>query len=133
MFLLPSTGLGIGSACMWGPLAATATRHLAPQNAGAGSGVYNATRTVGSAVGSAAMAAFMQARLTANLPNSAEQTGGASLIGAGPLPEGLVEPFSTAMGQAILLPAAVMAIGALAMLFLRDNKRAPSRSPVAGG
>jgi len=74
LFLLPSTLMGIGSAGMWGPLATSATRYLAPQNAGAGSGVYNTMRTVGSAVGSAAMAAFMQARLSAALPGAAPFT-----------------------------------------------------------
>ena len=36
--------------------------------AGAGAGIYNTTRTVGSVLGSAAIAAFMQSRLEANLP-----------------------------------------------------------------
>ena len=44
--VLPLTG-HVGMAFIWSPLAATATRNLAPQLAGAGSGVYNATRQVG--------------------------------------------------------------------------------------
>ncbi|MGD9606272.1 MAG: DHA2 family efflux MFS transporter permease subunit [Leucobacter sp.] len=124
MFLLPSAVLGIGNAGMWGPLATTATRNLAPQHAGAGSGVYNANRTIGSAIGSAAMAAFMQSRLTANLPGAGgsgaeggAQGGGEQALAA--LPPELAEPFSTAMAQATLLPAAVMAIAVIAVLFLR--------------
>ena len=53
---------------MWGPLATTATRNLPPRQAGAGAGIYNTTRTIGSVIGSAAIAALMQARLEANLP-----------------------------------------------------------------
>jgi hypothetical protein len=51
-----------------GPLATTATRNLEPRQAGAGAGIYNTTRTIGSVLGSAAIAAFMQGRLEANLP-----------------------------------------------------------------
>ena len=130
MFLLPSALMGIGNAGMWGPLATTATRYLPPQHAGAGSGIYNAMRTVGSAVGSAAMAAVMQARLVANLPG-AEQGGGAS-VGAveagGRLPEAILDPFSAAMAEATLLPAAVMLLAVVAVLFLRRPGRVPPRT-----
>ena len=66
--VLPLTAMGIGSAFIWAPLAATATRNLPPQLAGAGSGVYNATRQVGSVLGSAGMAAFMTSRISAEMP-----------------------------------------------------------------
>ena len=66
--LLPLTALGIGSAFIWSPLAATATRNLPSRLAGAGSGVYNTTRQVGSVLGSAGMAAFMTSRIGAELP-----------------------------------------------------------------
>ena len=46
--VLPLAATGVGMAFIWSPLAATATRNLPPQLAGAGSGVYNATRQVGS-------------------------------------------------------------------------------------
>ena len=51
--------LGIGMAGIWAPLAATATRNLPMQLAGAGSGVYNATRQVGAVLGSAAIAVLI--------------------------------------------------------------------------
>ena len=51
MFLLPSAMMGIGNAGMWGPLATTATRTLPMSQAGAGAGIYNTTRTIGSAKG----------------------------------------------------------------------------------
>ena len=116
MFLLPSALMGIGNAGMWGPLATTATRGLPPRQAGAGAGIYNTTRTVGSVIGSAAIAAFMQARLEANLPGAAAQGEG---FGDGPLPASVVDGFSAAMSQAVLLPAAVILIGVVAVLFLR--------------
>ena len=67
--------MGIGNAGMWGPLATTATRNLSPRQAGAGAGIYNTTRTVGSVIGSASIAAFMQARLEANLPGAGDAAG----------------------------------------------------------
>ena len=66
--VLPLTATGIGMAFIWSPLAATATRNLPPQLAGAGSGVYNTTRQVGSVLGSAGMAAFMTWRISAEMP-----------------------------------------------------------------
>jgi EmrB/QacA subfamily drug resistance transporter len=116
MFLLPSALMGIGNAGMWGPLATTATRNLPPRQAGAGAGIYNTTRTIGSVIGSASIAAFMQARLEANLPGASEATGG---FGGGTLPRFVVDGFSQAMAQAILLPAAVMLVGVVVVLFLR--------------
>ena len=66
--VLPLAATGVGMAFIWSPLAATATRNLPPQLAGAGSGVYNATRQVGSVLGSASMAAFMTTRISAEMP-----------------------------------------------------------------
>ena len=119
MFLLPSALMGIGNAGMWGPLATTATRNLPMSQAGAGAGIYNTTRTVGSVIGSAAIAAFMQSRLEANLPGATDAAGG---FGGGTLPDFVVDGFSTAMSQAILLPAAAMLVGVVAVLFLRRSK-----------
>jgi EmrB/QacA subfamily drug resistance transporter len=116
VFLIPSFIMGVGNAGMWGPLATTATRNLAPRQAGAGAGIYNTTRTIGSVLGSAAIAVFMQSRLEANIPGADDAAGGFS---GGQLPPFIAEPFSTAMSQAILLPAAVMLIGVVAVLFLR--------------
>lgn len=114
--LIPSAIMGVGNSGMWGPLATTATRNLTPRQAGAGAGIYNTTRTVGSVIGSAAIAAFMQARLEANLPGAAEAGEG---FGGGQLPASVVDGFSQAMAQATLLPAAVILIAVVAVLFLR--------------
>ena len=115
LFLLPSLLIGIASAGMWGPLATTATRNLPPRQAGAGAGIYNTTRTVGSVLGSAAIAAFMQGRLDAQFPHAAGNSTG---FGGGKLPSFVVDGFATAMAQAILLPAAVMALGVIVVLFM---------------
>nr|WP_244303431.1 DHA2 family efflux MFS transporter permease subunit [Leucobacter coleopterorum] len=126
MFLLPSTLMGIGNAGMWGPLATSATRNLDPRQAGAGSGIYNTTRTIGSVLGSAAIAAFMQARLEANLPAAAEAGSGG--FGGGTLPEMIATPFSTAMSQTILLPAVVLAVGVIFVLFMQKPAGLATRS-----
>lgn len=124
MFLLPSALMGIGNAGMWGPLATTATRMLPPRQAGAGAGIYNTTRTIGSVIGSASIAAFMQARLEANLPGAADASGG---FGGGQLPAFVIDGFSQAMAQTVLLPAGVLCIGVIAVLFLRRPAPAPAR------
>ncbi|PVW05349.1 MFS transporter [Microbacterium sp. Gd 4-13] len=124
MFLLPSAMMGIGNAGMWGPLATTATRMLPRDQAGAGAGIYNATRTIGSVLGSAAIAAFMQSRLEANLPGASDATSG---FAGGTLPAAVAGPFAEAMSQTILLPAAVMVVGIVAVLFLRRPTVIPAR------
>lgn len=120
MFLLPSALMGIGNAGMWGPLATAATHNLPPREAGAGAGVYNTTRTVGSVIGSAAIAAFMQSRLEANLPGAADST---ESFGGGVLPAPVAEGFSTAMAQTLMLPAAVILIAVAASLFIHRTPR----------
>jgi len=119
VFLLPSLLMGIANAGMWGPLATTATRNLNPRYAGAGAGVYNTTRTVGSVIGSAAIAAFMQGRLDANLPGGSSHGGG---FGGGKLPSFVVDGFATAMAQTMWLPVGVMALGVV-VVFLLERPR----------
>jgi MFS family permease len=118
LFLLPSAVLGFANAGIWAPLSSTVTRNLPPRQAGAGSGVYNTTRQIGAVLGSSAIAVLIQARLAAELPAAPGGSGEASPMSfAGALPDVLHEGFSTAMGQSILLPAAVILIGAAAALF----------------
>jgi len=127
--VLPFVALGVGMAFIWSPLAATATRNLPPDLAGAGSGVYNATRQVGSVLGSAAMAAFMTARLDAVLPGAAAapRVEGEVLE----LPAVLRVPFAVAMAQSTLLPAFVALFGVIAAIFLVGFAR-PRTGPRAG-
>lgn len=111
--LLPSALLGVANACVWSPLSTTATRNLPQRQAGAGAGVFNTTRQVGSVLGSAAVAALIQARLTAELPAAA--SGDQSFSGT--LPPVLHEGFSNAMAQALLLPAALALVCAVIVVF----------------
>ncbi|WP_017934385.1 DHA2 family efflux MFS transporter permease subunit [Nocardioides sp. Iso805N] len=106
--------LGIGNAFIWAPTAATATRNLPMQLAGAGSGVYNATRQVGSVIGSAAIAVLMDARLAALLPGaSAHGDAGAAQIND----PHVASLFSQAMRDAMLLPTFLYVIGFIAVMF----------------
>ncbi|MFI8777272.1 DHA2 family efflux MFS transporter permease subunit [Brachybacterium paraconglomeratum] len=119
VLLLPFVLIGIGNACIWGPLSLTATRNLPPSQAGAGSGVYNEMRQVGSVLGSAAIATLMADRIAARL---GEATGGrvgeadAPASGAVSLPEALRSPFAAAMADAMWLPVGLAAVGLLAAL-----------------
>jgi len=123
LFLLPSAVLGFANAGIWAPLSSTVTRNLPPRQAGAGSGVYNTTRQIGAVLGSSAIAVLIQARLAAELPVPPGGSGEASPMSfAGALPDALQEGFSTAMGQSILLPAAVILLGAAAALFFAKPK-----------
>jgi MFS family permease len=126
--LLPMALLGIGSAAIWAPNTATATRNLPLELAGAGAGVYNATRQVGAVLGSAAIAVFMDSRLSAHGLQFSASEGG-----TGRLPAQVLEPFSSSMAQAILLPTAVVVVGLVAVLFLETPRHAgfSAAAPVA--
>lgn len=124
--VLPLTAMGVGMAFIWAPLATTATRNLPPRLAGAGSGVYNATRQVGSVLGSAGMAAFMAARISDELP-AAPANAAASDLAVLKLPAFLHEPFATALSQSMLLPAFVALFGIIGALFLAGGL--PRRIP----
>jgi EmrB/QacA subfamily drug resistance transporter len=114
--LLPIALLGIANGFMWAPLGSTATENLSMHQAGAGAGIYNTTRQVGAVLGSAGIAVLMQARLSAELPGV---SGSWSPTGAGAqmLPAALRDGFSDAMAQSMLLPAIVLLLGLVAVLF----------------
>jgi len=128
--LLPSALLGVASACLWSPISSVATRNLPRQQAGAGSGVFNTTRQIGSVLGSAAIAALIQARLVAELGAGAgDSTGAAEAAGA--LPDAIKDGFAAAMGQSLLLPAAVALVGAVVVAFFAPPRRTPAAPPAA--
>lgn len=129
-FLVAAALAGFANSCIWAPLASTATHNLPVQQAGAGAGVYNTTRQVGSVLGSAAISALIAARMSANgLGGGKVAEGGA---GQGPLPEFVKDPFSTALGQSNLLPAAILVIGVVASaLFVRHGRCAARSGPVS--
>jgi EmrB/QacA subfamily drug resistance transporter len=119
---------GVGNAFIWAPNSATATRNLPMHQAGAGAGVYNATRQVGAVLGSAAIAVLMDSRLSAQgLQFQPSEASG------GGLPPQAFGPFSEAMSQAMLLPAGVLIIGLLAAVsFARprhQTRPAPEAAP----
>jgi EmrB/QacA subfamily drug resistance transporter len=120
-FLLSAALAGIANACIWAPLSSTATHNLPVQLAGAGAGVYNTTRQVGSVLGSAAISALVAARMTANGLSGGKVSEG----GGGPVPAFVKDAFSTALSQAILLPAGILLIGVIAAaLFIRHGQSA---------
>ncbi|HET9422537.1 MAG TPA: DHA2 family efflux MFS transporter permease subunit [Nocardioides sp.] len=127
--LLPMGLLGLGMAGVWAPLAATATRNLPMHLAGAGAGVYNATRLVGSVIGSAGIAVLMESRLAAQ---GLEAGGGPEAGGVQTLPPAVHDAFSTAMSEAMIFPAVVLAIGMLAALLFQMPKHLGAQpAPVA--
>ena len=132
LLLVPSAVLGIANACMWGPLASITTFSLAPELAGAGSGVYNTSRQVGAVLGSAAIAALMQSRISAELGAGAADgmSGGESAGAAGQLPEALRAGFAAAMGQSLYLPIAAILLGAIISLWFGRRPQKASTRPV---
>ncbi|RKN45990.1 DHA2 family efflux MFS transporter permease subunit [Streptomyces hoynatensis] len=117
--LLPIALLGVANAFMWAPLGTTATRNLPMHQAGAGAGIYNTTRQIGAVLGSASISALMENRLAAQLPSGGDAGGfsGEPMAGGSErLPDFLQGPFSDAMSQSMLLPAAVLLIGLAAVL-----------------
>ncbi|WP_307807046.1 DHA2 family efflux MFS transporter permease subunit [Naasia sp. SYSU D00057] len=134
LLLLPSAVLGFANAGIWSPISNTATRNLPRESAGAGSGVFNTTRQVGAVLGSAGIAVLMESRLAAELPGGG--SAGASEFGGGTLHEALQGGFATAMGQSLLLPAAVALVGAVLVVFFTKPKAnvawaAPARPAAA--
>lgn len=94
--IIPLVGLGIGNSFVWAPNSASTMRDLELDQMGAGSGVYNQTRQLGSVLGVAAVGAVMQWRLTVDDPGMA-------------------------FGLAVLAPAAMMILGMVSSLLSRNN------------
>ena len=103
-------------------LSTTANRNLPVQQAGAGAGVYNATRQVGAVLGSAAIAVLMDARLAAHgldlAGGASPETAGAS----GGLPAPALAAFTDAMAESLLIVPAVLVLGLLAALSFEGMK-----------
>lgn len=91
LLVVPMTLMGVANAFIWGPISTTATITLPRHLSGAGAGVYNTTRQIGSVIGSAAVAALMQGLVAAH-------------------------PLATAMAWSMWLPAAAALAGALVTL-----------------
>ncbi|HET6563211.1 MAG TPA: DHA2 family efflux MFS transporter permease subunit [Marmoricola sp.] len=122
--LAAMTVFGVGNALVWSPNSATANRNLPLHQAGAGAGVYNATRQLGAVLGSAVVAVLMDSRLAAHgLSYEPGREGAAS----GAIPASILEPFSTAMAEAMLVvPLSLIAGLAAVLFFQRPHHLAPS-------
>ena len=132
--------LGVANGFMWAPISSTATRNLPMRFAGAGSGVYNTVRQVGAVLGSAAIAVAMESRLEANIGDASGMAGGmgggeaGAGMGAGSgvaegsaemgssMPPAIAEGFAHAMGQSLWVPATLILIGFVAVLFFERPK-----------
>ncbi|WP_227980255.1 DHA2 family efflux MFS transporter permease subunit [Nocardia spumae] len=129
VFLIVAGIAGLSNSCIWAPLASTATRNLPIHQAGAGAGVYNTTRQVGSVLGSAAISALISARMSAQGLGGGQfgEGGGA---GTGHIPVPILDKFSTALGQAMILPGAILLIGVVASaLFIANGSAKPQAAP----
>lgn len=111
--LLPSTVQGVGSAMIWPSLSLAATKNLPPRDAGAGSGIYNTTRQIGSVLGSALIAVLMESRISAQILKVHAQ-------GADAIPEAM----AVGLGQALLLPGCVALAAVLVVVFLNSPAKA---------
>ncbi|MBP2371013.1 DHA2 family efflux MFS transporter permease subunit [Pseudonocardia parietis] len=127
--LLPISLLGVSNSCVWAPISTSATRNLPMDQAGSGSGIYNTTRQVGAVLGSAGIAVLMQSRIAALVPGAGDGGSGSPETAAagGPLPEAVRGPFADAMAQSVLLPAAVLVIGLVAVAFFATPRHLLAR------
>lgn len=135
VLLIPMALMGCGSACIWAPLTATATRNLPLHLAGAGAGVYNTSRQVGAVLGAAAVAVLMDARLSANGLGSFDPSDPTQAAGFDHMPAAaqasFFDHFSTAMGESLLVTPAVLLLGfAAALLLIRPKAAAAGAPPV---
>lgn len=122
--------VGVGNAFLWAPIGAAATRNLPLTSAGAGAGIYNTTRQVGAVLGSAAIAAAIESRLTARLPEFSGDVGeGAS---AEALEDSVKSAFTSAMADAILVPAIAFLIGAVVVQLFARTSRSQRVEPGTG-
>lgn len=99
VFSLIGAVMGAGSSFVWSPVSLTTTHDLRLDVAGAGSGVNNAIRQVGSVLGSALIAAVMDWRLVATHGD-----------------------LSRGFSQSMLVPAIEMGLAALVVAFFADFK-----------
>ena len=110
--LIPSAVQGVGSAMIWPSLSLAATRDLTPRDAGAGSGIYNTTRQIGSVLGSALIAVMMDSRVQAQIEKASSKD-----------PATLMEATSVGLGQALLLPGFAAVTAVIVVAFLSPGKK----------
>jgi len=121
--VLPFTLMGVGIALVMSPMSAAAMNAVSVQKAGVASGILQMARMVGGTVGVAATGAIFQSELGSGFDPAALAAGS----------EAVRVQFLDAMSAALLLAAAVSAIGLLVSLALVRGPRAAARTPVASG
>jgi EmrB/QacA subfamily drug resistance transporter len=125
-YMFPIVLMGVANACIWAPLSATATHNLPSDRAGAGAGIYNTTRLIGSVLGSAAMAAVVASRMSARGIANGLIDGS-----AGRLPPDLRAAFNSVLAESMMLPACVLLVGlAAAAMFVRPVSNQNCREQV---
>ncbi|MBO0855765.1 MAG: DHA2 family efflux MFS transporter permease subunit, partial [Nocardia sp.] len=124
-FLVVAGVAGLSNSFIWAPLASNATHNLPMHQAGAGAGVYNTTRQVGSVLGSAAISALVSSRMTAQgLGGGSFSEGGGATTGH--IPPHIIDKFSTALSQSMLLPGAILLIGVVASALFVSKRKPPA-------
>lgn len=132
LLLLPSLLMGAAHAGIWSPIATTVTHNLPMRDAGAGSGVHNATRQIGAVLGSACMAVLMGALVSTYMPVSGDPEGVEGLVHRG-VEADVQDAFGVAMANALLLPAAVVLVAAiLAAFFAKPVRKREDRPRTLG-
>ena len=116
--VLPFVAMGVGMAFIWSPLAATATRDLPPQLAGAGSGGIQRHPSGRCGAGQRRHGRVHDVADHRRNAAAAVRRGRRLRRRSLRLPGFLREPFSAAMSQSVLLPAFVALFGIVAALFL---------------
>lgn len=101
---IPIGLIGLGNALIASPVSTAAIRNLPLSLAGAGSGGCNAIRQRGAVLGDASIAAVTQAGLKTDLPAIATALR-------------IHEAYATAMEQSLFLPASVLILEFIAVLF----------------
>ena len=131
------SALGVGAACLWGPLSATANRNLPMHQAGAGAGIYNTTRQVGAVLGSAFAALLLDARLRAHDLAATAGAGEAAGMGSGGMPSPAAEAYTAAFRETLWIVPVALCLGLITVLFLEVPKHfagrpgRPSAAPAA--
>lgn len=131
LICVPMALLGVASSFVWGPLSTAATGNLPRDKAGAGAGVYNTSRQIGSVIGSAVVATVMASRLAVHLPGASEVS---TTARGGPAPEFVRAGLAAAMSDALWVPAVVVGASALITLcFERPRHQVQARRAAAAG
>jgi EmrB/QacA subfamily drug resistance transporter len=113
LLLVPALlACGLGTGSVFAPMSNVAMSSVDRALTGAASGIFNTSRQLGGVLGSAAVGVLLQARITAAITAT-----------HGDIPEALTD----AARETVLLPAAVLLLGAFFATFMRRVSR-PTRS-----